>query len=250
MHGTNEYPFIINEEGFSILPITSLGLSHEVLSERMPTGLPKLDEMLGNKGFYKGSSILLSGTAGTGKSSFASIFAEAACRRGEKVLYLSLEESPAQIIRNTKSIGISLEPHISSGHLVFHAMRPSLTGLEMHLATIHRDIEKVNPSIVILDPVNSFISGSNHLETKSMATRLIDYLKMKNITGFFTYLAFGPQDMEHNFISSLIDTWLLLRETEENGERNRGMYVLKSRGMAHSNKIHGYNLSENGIKIN
>lgn len=249
MHGTNEYPFIIDENGFSILPITSLGLSHGVSEDRISSGLPELDAMLGKKGFYKGTSILVSGTAGTGKSSISACFADAACRRGEKVLYFSMEESPAQIIRNLRSVSIDLEPHTRSGKLVFHAMRPSLTGLEMHLVTIHREIEKVNPSIVILDPVNSFISGNNHLETRSMTIRLIDYLKVRNITALFTYLAFRPQDMEHNFISSLIDTWMLLRDIEANSERKRGIYVLKSRGMAHSNKIHEFLLTEDGIKI-
>jgi circadian clock protein KaiC len=249
MHGTNEYPFLIDESGFSILPITSLGLSHAATNTFITSGIPELDQMLGKKGFYKGSSILISGTAGTGKSSLCSKFAEETCKRGERVLYFSFEESSSQIIRNMKSIGIDLEPYIKKDLLLFHAMRPTLSGLEMHLATMHREIDSFKPNVVILDPINSFISGTNQFEARSMTIRMIDYLKLTEITGFFTYLAGSDQDIEHNFISSLIDTWLLIRDTEENGTRNRGILVLKSRGMAHSNKIKEFLLSDEGIKI-
>lgn len=249
MHGTNEYPFLIDETGFSVLPITSLGLSHDANTTFITSGIPELDEMLGKKGFYKGSSILISGTAGTGKSSICAKFAEETCKRGERVLYFSFEESSSQIIRNMKSIGIDLEPNAKKGHLLFHAMRPTLSGLEMHLATMHREIDNFNPQVVILDPINSFISGTNQLEARSMTIRMIDYLKITQRTGFFTYLAGSGQDIEHNFISSLIDTWLLIRDLEENGTRNRGIFVLKSRGMSHSNKIKELLLSDEGIKI-
>lgn len=249
MHGTNEYPFLIDESGFSVLPITSVGLEHAVSKERISSGIPDLDDMLGNKGFFKGSSILVSGTAGTGKSSISVRFAEVAAKRGERVLYYSLEESPAQIVRNMTSIGINLDPLISKGLIMFHAIRPTMSGLEMHLSTMHRDISKFNPQIVILDPINSFISGSNLLEAKSMTMRLIDFLKGNQITGFFTYLSSPNNDLEHNFISSLIDTWILLRDIEDNGERNRGIYILKSRGMAHSNQIREFLLTDKGIRL-
>lgn len=249
MHGTNEYPFLIDECGFTVLPITSLGLKHSVTNERVSTGIPELDQMFDNKGFFKGSSILVSGTAGTGKSSLSAHFAAGACKRKEKVLYFSLEESPAQIIRNMRSINIDLEKYVKKGYLRFHSMRPTLTGLEMHLTTMHKEIEIFNPAVVITDPVNSFIAGDNLLEARLMAMRLIDFLKIKNVTGFMTYLSSGSEDIEHNFISSLIDTWIILRDIELSGERNRGIYILKSRGMPHSNQIREFLLTSKGIQL-
>ncbi len=251
IHGTNEYPFLIDETGFSVLPITSLGLNHSVSSERIPTGIEELDNMLGDKGYFRGSSILASGTAGTGKTSLAAHFSDAACNRGEKVLYFSLEESPAQIIRNMHSIGIDLEPWIKKGLLLFHAMRPTFSGLEMHLTTMHKQINTFKPAIVIVDPFNSFVSGDNEIEAKALSMRLIDYLKLNQITAFFTSLTSGGSDLEHTdvFISSLIDTWILLRDIELGGERNRGLYILKSRGMPHSNQIREFLLTDAGIKL-
>ncbi len=250
-HGTNEYPFLIDEKGLSVLPITSLGLTHSVSNERISTGIAELDNMLGEKGFFKGSSVLISGTAGTGKSSLLNHFAEASCRRGEKILYFSLEESPAQIIRNMQSIGIKLEPYVKKGLLLFHAMRPTFTGLEMHLATMLKLINDYNPASVIVDPINSFVSSGNPSEAKSLAMRLIDSIKLKHITALFSSLTSGGDDLEHTdvFISSLIDTWLLLRDIEIGGERNRGIYVLKSRGMAHSNQIREFLLTDNGVVL-
>jgi circadian clock protein KaiC len=251
MHGTNEYPFLIDDSGFSVLPITSLGLEHTVSSERVSTGIPKLDQMFGNKGFFRGSSILVSGTAGSGKSSLASHFADAACRRGEKVLYFSLEESPAQIMRNMSSISLNLEPWVKKELLNFHAMRPTFSGLEMHLSTMHKIIEKFKPSIVIVDPLNSFVAGDNQMEAKALSIRLIDYLKINQITSYFTTLTSGGNDLEHTdiLISSLIDTWLLVRDIELGGERNRGIFILKSRGMAHSNQIREFLLTDHGIEL-
>ncbi|HLP72890.1 MAG TPA: circadian clock protein KaiC [Bacteroidales bacterium] len=249
MHGTNEYPFLIDNTGFSVLPITSMGLNHTVSTERISSGVPELDKMLGGKGFYRGSTVLISGTAGTGKSSLSISFAEAAAKRGEKVLYFALEESPDQISRNMKSIGINLDPYVSSGLMRFNAMRPSTSGLEMHLTRMHKEIESFKPSVVIVDPINSFISGANSLEARSMSIRLTDYLKSSHITGFFTHLSTQGSNMEPNFISSLMDSWILLRDIEENGERNRGLYILKSRGMGHSNQIREFLLTDNGIKL-
>jgi circadian clock protein KaiC len=249
VHGTNEYPFLIDEKGISVLPITSLGLTHTVTNERVSTGIPELDSMLDNKGYYKGSSVLITGTAGTGKSSLLNHFAAAACKRGERILYFSLEESPDQIIRNMRSIGINLEPFVKKGLLRFHAMRPTFSGLEMHLATMLRVISDFNPAAVIVDPLNSFVSTGNPSEAKSLAMRLIDYLKLKQITGLFTTLTSGGDSLEYTdvFISSLIDTWILLRDIEIGGERNRGIYVLKSRGMSHSNQIREFLLTDNGV---
>jgi len=251
LHGTNEYPFLIDENGLSVLPITSLGLSHAVSSERVSTGISQLDGMLGNKGYFRGSSILVSGTAGTGKTSLGAHFVRATCLRGERILYFSLEESPAQIMRNMSSIGIDLEPMVKKGTLLFHAMRPTFTGLEMHLATMLKLVKDFNPAAVIVDPLNSFISPENTTEAKSLAMRLIDYLKLMNITAFFTTLTSGGSTLEHTdvFISSLIDTWLLLRDIELGGERNRGIYILKSRGMAHSNQIREFLLTDQGIVL-
>ncbi len=250
-HGTNEYPFLIDEAGFSVLPITSLGLSHQVSSERISSGIPELDEMLGNKGFFQGSSILVSGTAGTGKSSISCHLADSACRNGERVLYFSFEESPAQIIRNMRSIGLNLEPWVKKGLLHFHSMRPTFSGIEMHLITMHKIIEKIKPSVVIVDPINSFVTGNNQLEAQALAMRLIDYLKVSRITSFFTNLTNDTSNLEQTdiFISSLIDTWLLLRDIETGRRRIRGLYVLKSRGMAHSNEIREFLLTNDGIEL-
>jgi len=250
-HGTNEYPFLIDEDGFSVLPVTSLGLDYFSSFERISTGIPRLDTMLSGKGYYHGSTILVSGTAGTGKTSIAAQFVEAACKRGERVLFFTYEESPNQIERNMSSIGINLEPWRKKGLLKFHATRPTLYGLENHLTTSINLINKFVPDIVILDPINAFVLGENQTEVNTMLVRLVDFLKMKRITAFFTSLASADTNMENTdtYISSLIDTWLLLRDIEIGGERNRGLYILKSRGMAHSNQIREFKLTNNGIEL-
>jgi len=250
-HGADEYPFLIDEGGLSILPITSLGLDYPVSSQRVSTGVPKLDAMFEGKGFYRGSTILISGTAGTGKTSLAATFADAACRRGERCLYFALEESPSQIIRNMASIGMDLSPWVKKGFLRFHSARPSLYGLEMHLLTFHKVINEFNPQVFIVDPISNLSAAGSASEVKSILTRLIDYLKMTNITTFLTDLTHFEGRLEHTSeeISSLIDTWLLLRDIELNGERNRGLYILKSRGMAHSNQIQEFLLTNRGIDL-
>jgi circadian clock protein KaiC len=250
-HGTNEYPFLIDEEGFSVLPVTSLGLNNISAKERISSGIPRLDTMLSGKGYFRGSTVLVSGTAGTGKTSLAAQFVEAACKRGERVLYFAFEESPSQFIRNMSSIGILLEPWVKKGLLHFHATRPTLYGLEHHLTTSIKLINKVEPQIVVLDPIDAFVMGGNQTEVKIMLLRLVDFLKMRNITAFFASLtnAGDNQELTDMSISSLIDTWLLLRDIEIGGERNRGLYVLKSRGMAHSNQIREFKLTDHGIEL-
>jgi circadian clock protein KaiC len=250
-HGADEYPFLIDEGGLSILPITSLGLDYPVSSQRVSTGVPKLDAMFEGKGFYRGSTILISGTAGTGKTSLATTFTDAACRRGERCLYFAFEESPSQIIRNMASIGMDLARWVKKGLLKFHSARPSLYGLEMHLLTFHKVINEFNPQVFIVDPISNLTVAGSASEVKSILTRLIDYLKMTNITTFLTDLTNFEGSLEHTSeeISSLIDTWLLLRDIELNGERNRGLYILKSRGMAHSNQIQEFLLTNRGIDL-
>jgi circadian clock protein KaiC len=250
-HGADEYPFLIDENGISILPITSLGLDYPVSSERISTGVPKLDSMLEGKGFYRGSTILVSGTAGTGKTSLLATVADAACQRGERCLYFAFEESPSQIIRNMSSIGLDLNQWVQQGLLRFHSARPSLYGLEMHLVTFHKLIEKFQPQVFMVDPISNLSAAGKASEVKSILTRLIDYLKMKKISTFLTDLLHfgGGLERSSEEISSLIDTWLLLRDIEQNGERNRGLYVLKSRGMAHSNQIQEFLLTNQGIDL-
>ena len=250
-HGTNEYPFIIDQRGISVLPITSLRLEHQASQERVSTGLERLDAMLGGRGFYRGSSIIVSGMAGTGKTSLAATFVEAACRRGEKCLYFAFEESPSQIARNMKSIGLDLDQHVQSGRLRFQASRPTLHGLEMHLATTHHVIQDFQPSIVILEPVTNLIAAGTHTEVYSMLLRLIDYLKGLGITTLATTLtsAGRPEEQTETNISSLVDTWILLRNVESSSERNRALYVVKSRGMAHSNQLREYRLTDHGIEL-
>lgn len=250
-HGTNEYPFLIDENGFSVLPITSMGLNHIVSNKRISSGIPLLDEMLEGKGYYRGSTVLVSGTAGVGKTSIAAHFAEAACKRGERVLYFCFEESPNQLMRNMLSIGIKLEPWVKKGLLQFHATRPTLYGLEMHLAVTHKIVRAFKPDIVIMDPINTFVASEKEFEVKTMVMRIVDYLKSKQITALFTSLTSGNSTLEDSDvgISSLIDTWLLLRDIELSGERNRGLYVLKSRGMANSNQIREFILTNHGVKL-
>ena len=250
-HGTNEYPFLIDETGFSVLPITSLGLNHTVTTERISSGIPRLDTMLDGKGYYRGSSVLVSGTAGTGKSSLAAHFASAACKRGEQVLYFALEESPMQIIRNMQSIGIDYGQWVNKGLMKFYSNRPTFYGLESYLTLMHKIINEFKPKVVIVDPISSFIVGTNDFEAKSMIMRLVDFLKMNKITGFYTSLTGANTELEHTKIniSSLIDTWMILRDLEIGGERNRGLHILKSRGMAHSNQIREFILTDNGAQL-
>ncbi len=250
-HGTNEYPFLIDERGFDVLPVTSLGLNHAASSERISSGIPALDRMLGGAGYYRGSTVLVSGTAGSGKTSLAAHLVDAACRRGEKSLYFAFEESEQQIIRNMRSIGIDLEPWIKKGLLRFEALRPTLYGLEMHLAKMHQAVDEFEPRIVVVDPVTDLTAIGSPLEIKAMLMRLIDFIKSSNITAFLTSLTTGGNTVEQTEIgiSSLIDTWLLVREMETNAERTRGLYVLKSRGMAHSNQVREFLLTDHGVEL-
>lgn len=251
-HGTNEYPFIITEKGISILPITSLGLTFDVGRERISSGIPRLDTMLGGKGYYLGSSILVSGTAGTGKSSIAASFADKTCSDGKKCVYFAFEESPQQIIRNMSSIGMDLGRWVKNGRLQFHAARPTLAGLEMHLVTKFKVIEDFEPDVVILDPITNFTAVGIATDVQAMLTRLLDYLKSRRITSLFTSLTRGTKgelDAGETAVSSLMDTWILVRDIEMNGERNRGIYILKSRGMAHSNQIREFIISDKGIDL-
>jgi circadian clock protein KaiC len=251
LHGTNEYPFLIGKDGISVLPITSLGLEHKAPEGRVSTGVTELDEMLGGQGFYRGSSILLTGTAGTGKSSLAAAFVDAACRRGERCLYFAFEESTSQIVRNMRSIGIDLASHCKNGLLQFHVARPSQYGLEMHLITMYDLISEYNPEIVVLDPITDFFAVGSTAEIKAAVTRIIDFLKANQITALFTSYVSNDDNPDQSIvgISSLIDTWVSLRNLERNGERNRGLFIFKSRGMAHSHQVRSFDLTDDGIKI-
>jgi circadian clock protein KaiC len=251
LHGTNEFPFLIGDDGISVLPITSLGLNHSVSSQRVATGIPRFDAMLGGRGFFRGSSVLLTGTPGTGKTSVAVKFAYAAAMRGERALFFSFEESPNQIIRNMRSIGLHLEPLVKRGLLRFHSARPSLYGLEMHLATIFKEISAFQPRVVIMDPINSLMDAGTESEGRGMVTRLIDFLKAGQVTSLFTGLTQSEigVDRGEGAMSSLMDAWVLLRDLEGNGERNRVLYVLKARGMARSNQVREFLISDRGIDV-
>jgi len=249
-HGTDEYPFLIDRSGISVFPITSVGLAHEAKSERISGGVSGLDKMLGNQGFYRGSSILITGTAGTGKSTFASFFANSACARGERCLYFAFEESPSQILRNMRSVGLNLERWIKRELLHIHAVRPTSTGLEGHLAAMHKLITDHKPSVVVVDPITNLISIGDSLAVKAMLTRMIDFLKMQGITAMFTNLTpEGAMEQTVIGISSLMDSWVLLRDVEQGEARRRVLYLLKSRGMAHSNRMVEFELSERGITL-
>jgi circadian clock protein KaiC len=250
-HGTSEYPFLIDEDGFSVLPVTSLGLQHEVSNERISSGIPRLDTMLGGKGFYRGSTILVSGTAGTGKSSLAAHFVNAACERGERCLYFSFEESPGQIIRNMRSLGLDLEKWTRKDLLQFHSSRAMFYGMEMHLAVIHKLVNAFQPKVVVVDPIGSLIHAGSQRDANTMLIRLIDFLKVRGITALLTNLISGGKALERTDveISSIVDTWLFVRDIELAGERNRAMYVLKSRGMSHSNQLREFVLTDHGIDL-
>jgi circadian clock protein KaiC len=250
-HGTNEYPFLIDEDGIAVLPVTSLGLEHAASTECLSTGIPRLDTMLNGKGFYRGTTVLVSGTAGSGKSSIAAHFVDATCRRGERAQMYLFEESPAQVMRNMKSIGIDLQPWADRGLLEFQASRPSAHGLEMHLSRMRRAIERFRPSVVVLDPISSLLSVATNADVHGTLTRLVDYLKGAGITAFLTSLSHGKTEQERTdtAISSIVDTWLLLVTLESSGERNRGLYVLKARGMSHSNQIREFLLTDHGVEL-
>ena len=250
-HGTNEYPFLIDDTGMAVLPVTSMGLSHPASSERISTGVPRLDTMLEGRGYFRGSTILVSGTAGAGKSSLAAHFVDAACRRGERCLAFVFEESPQQVVRNMRSIGLDLQPWVERGLLEYHASRPALHGLEMHLSQMYRAIERFRPDVVVLDPVSSLLSVAATGDVQATLTRLVDHLKMQGITALMTHLTHGKVEQERTDaeISSIVDTWLLLVTLESSGERNRGLYVLKSRGMGHSNQIREFLLTDHGVEL-
>jgi len=251
MHGTNEYPFLIDEEGISVLPVTSLLLNAPVSTESISSGIESLDIMLGGGGFYQGSSVLVSGTAGTGKTSIAASFANATCLAGKRCIYFAFEESPMQIRRNMQSIGMDLNTHVEAGLLEFHSSRPTLHGLEMHLVAIHKKIRKFKPDVVILDPITNLITVGSVSEVKGMLIRLVDYLQNEQITVMFTALALNNtlNEQTDEGISSLVDAWVLIRDIEFNGERNRGLYVMKSRGKGHSNQVREFIITNEGLDL-
>lgn len=253
MHGTNEYPFLIDEDGISVLPITSLKLDNKVSSEIISTGVPGLDEMFKSGGFFRGSNILVSGTAGTAKTTIAAYFALEQCKKNERVIYFAFEESPHQLIRNMKSIGIDLEKYVKKGNLQIHSSRPSLNGLELHLLTLRKLIKEYKPTTVIIDPISNLITVGTEIEVRSMLVRLIDMVKYNNITALFTSLNkqtdLSRPDPADESVSSLVDTWITVRDLEGIGERNRGIYIVKARGMGHSNQIREFVITKNGIEL-
>lgn len=250
-HGTNEYPFLMDDEGISVMPITSAGLTHGAPTERISSGVPGLDQMLSEKGFFRGSSILITGTAGTGKSSFSAGFVNAACERGERALYFAFEESPSQILRNMSSVGMNLQRWMKAGLLKIHASRPTATGLEAHLAQMYKEVEEFGPDVVVIDPITNLVSVGDQGQVKAMLTRLIDFLKIKGTTAMFTNLVFGNEIEERAIgISSLMDSWLVLRDISNGADRIRTLNLLKCRGMSHDMRVHSFTLGDKGITIN
>ena len=253
LHGTNEFPFLIDEHGLTVLPVTAVQLGGHIASmERVSTGIDELDDMFGGKGYFRGSSVLVSGSSGSGKTSLAAFFADATCRRKESCVYFAFEESQSQIVRNMLSIGLDLEQWTARGLLRFHASRPSAHGLEEHLARVYKVVTEERPSAVVIDPITSFLAVGSFGESKAMLTRLLDLLKSHQITSLFTSLeatAALSAGLSETGISSIIDSWLLVRSLESAGERNRSLYILKSRGMAHSNQVREFLISEKGIRL-
>ncbi len=250
-HGSNEYPFVIDNEGISLIPITSSRLEHNVSKARVSSGIQRLDAMLGGEGFFQGSVIMISGTSGTGKTTFMSHFADAACRRSERVVYFSFEESPDQIIRNMSSVGLNLDQWVKKGLLFMESRRPTQCGLDMHLVLALKVIAEHTPKVIIMDPVTSFDDIANTSDVKRVLMMFVDYMKSLGITTMFGSLTPSglPAEVSAVNISSFIDSWILLRDLENNGERNRGIYILKSRGMSHSNQVREFLISDKGVDI-
>jgi circadian clock protein KaiC len=249
VHGTNEYPFLIDEEGITIFPVTSLKLDKDVSTERIPTGFSSLDKMFDGKGFFRGSSVLVSGTSGTGKTSIAAYFTDATCKRKERCLFIALEESPKQIIRNMKSIGIDLDRHVKSGLLQFQSFRPGLQGLEMHLASVYKMVRKFKPQSVVLDPITNLVAVGLLIEVNAMLLRLIDFMQSEGITLMLTALNSGATEHIDENVSSLVDVWISVRDIESDGERNRAIYIMKSRGMQHSNEVREFLITSKGLDL-
>ena len=250
-HGTNEYPFLIGARGISVLPITSLTLDHEVFSERVSTGINGLDMMLGGAGVYRGSSLLISGTPGTGKSSIAAAFVDAACARGERAILFAYEESRNQLVRNMQSIGIKLQRWIDKGLLQIEATRPTLQGLEQHLVHMYNLVSEFKPSVVAVDPISNLTSHQNDADLSLTLMRLIDFLKTQGTTALFTSLNAESTNTPGSQlgVSSLMDSWLWLNNIAFNGERTRTLQVLKSRGMPHSNQVREFVFSNHGVDL-
>ncbi len=250
-HGTNEYPFLVDDHGLSVLPVTSLTLQHEAASERVSTGPAQLDEMFGGEGYYRGSTVLVSGTAGSGKTTLAAHFVDAACKRGDRSLYFLSEESPQQILRNMRSAGLDLKPWVDCGQLQFHADRPSRFGLETHLVAMHRSVEQSRPDVVVVDPITNLLTIGTQSNVRAMLTRIIDFLKARNVTAVFTGLTSGDGGWEtsETLVSSLMDTWIMLSLEERDRRRRRWIEVLKSRGMAHSDEMREFRITNGGIDI-
>ena len=250
LHGTNEYPFLIGESGISVMPITSLGLGHNVSAQRVSTGVARLDAMLGHGGFFKGSTILVSGTAGTGKSTLAAQFCESVCRGGDRAMYFAFEESEAEIVRNMSSVGIDLQRWVDAGLLRFHCFRPNHLGVEAHLFTIQKLVEEFDPVAIVKDPVSDLMRIGSHADVSAMLTRQVDFLKARGVTALFTSLNSDEEQIQADQeVASLVDTWIIVKTLEGNGELNRVLHVRKSRGMAHSNQIREFLLTDAGIEL-
>jgi circadian clock protein KaiC len=250
-HGTDEYPFLIGETGISVLPITSLGMSHRASNEKISSGIPQLDAALGGGGFFRGSTILVSGLAGTGKSTFAGHYVAAAGDRGERSLYVALEQSPDEFVRNMRLIGVPLGQLVRNGVLRFHALRPTAHGLELHLTTIHQLVEELRPRVVVVDAITSFLGMGISAEVTSMVVRLIDFLKSRQITLYMTSLNEDGQTVDRAGanISSVVDTWLSLRNVERNGARARTLSIVKGRGLAHSSVTQEFSITSKGVAL-
>ena len=247
-HGTNEYPFVIGDSGITVVPVTSFHLDHPASDEVVSTGIPALDAMVGRGGWYKGSTTMISGESGTGKTTFAAAFADAACRRGERCLYLAFEESGRQLVRNMASVGFELGRWIDEGRLRIHASRPTELGLERHLTTVYQQVETHAPDVVVIDPITDFTSLGTSADVKVLLMRIVDYLKNREVTAVFTSLMHSRGN-EDPTISSLIDNWVQLRSLESQAQRDRGVFIQKARGMPHSNQIREFMLSEGGIRL-
>ncbi len=248
-HGTSEYPCLIGSTGYKVIPLTSITVDYEASTERISTGIPRLDTMLGGQGFYRGNSVMVTGGAGTGKSSLAAHLALATCQRGKRCLYFAFEESQEEVMRNMRSIGVDLRPQVAAGLLKFRSSRATMFGLEMHLAMMENEIAAFQPHVVILDPVSNLLSIGSFNEVRAMVSRLVDFLKGRGITSLLTSLSMTDPPESDVGVSSLVDTWMLLTNFEANGEQTRLLRILKSRGSAHSSQVREFIMTDRGVRL-
>lgn len=250
-HVADEVPLVIDAHGVNIPYYGETGSDWRALTERVSTGVTRLDDLAGG-GYFRGSGILISGEPGTSKTSLAATFAAAAAARGEKALFISFDEAASQIVRNVRSIGLGLQPHIDSGHLVIHMLRAGQDLVETHYLEILRMLDAERPDCLVIDPISALLKAGGDAASYLSAERLLDTVKSRGITTLMTSLVDPSGSQEETtaaHVSTIADTWIALNNKVINGERNRTLSIVKSRGTHHSNQMRELILSDRGIDL-